>query len=88
MAISYPDFYTELAALDTTITSAWNNAQSELGTQNPPNTYFLEISWEDGKIRRTYDGSQVSGLSKAEQLRLYPQLNGLFKKAMLALLMP
>lgn len=88
MAVNYSDFFTQLQTLDTDINNSWGLAQSELGTQGAPDTIFLELNYSGGKILRLWDGSQVNGLPQSEQLRLYPQLNGLFKKAMLALLMP
>jgi hypothetical protein len=88
MAVNYPEFFTRLQTLDTDINNSWSLAQSELNAQGAPDTIFLEITYSGGKILRLWDGSQVNGLSESEQLRLYPQLNGLFRKASLALLMP
>jgi hypothetical protein len=70
------------------VSSAFSFAQSELGTQGAPETFFLEIAFSGGKIIRNWDGNQVNGLPLAEQWRLYPQLGGLFNLAMRNLLYP
>lgn len=70
------------------VSAAFSNAQTELGTQGAPETFFLEISYSGGKIVRNWDGIQVNTLSLAEQWRLYPQLGGLFNLAMRKLLYP
>lgn len=64
------------------VLSAFSFAESELSAQGCPETYFLEINYSGGKINRIWDGNQVSGLSQAEQWRLYQQLGGLFNLAM------
>lgn len=84
----YQDLFTELSTFDGSVLQAWIDAKNELAAQGVPETIFLELRYGDGKIFRLWDGSDVTGLSESEQLRLYPQLNGLFRKASLALLMP
>lgn len=84
----YTQFYTESTATESQIINAWIDARDELSAQGAPDTWYLEINYTSGKIRRTYDDTEVATLSEAEQLRLYPQLNGLFKKAVFNLLMP
>ena len=84
----YQNFYSEAQTIETQIINAWNDSETELNAQGAPDTWYLEINFTSGKIRRTYDDAQVSSLSDSEQRRLYPQLNGLFQKAVFNLLMP
>jgi hypothetical protein len=80
-----PNFATiagQLTAEAADITAAWDDARIELNTQGAPEVYFLEINFTGGRIRRTFDDAQVSSLPSSEQLRLYPQLGGLFNLAM------
>jgi hypothetical protein len=84
----YQDFFLDLVTLDADIGAAYSNAQSEMQSQGMPTTIFLELIFADGKISRLRDNQNMTGLPEAELRRLYPQLNGLFRKASLALLMP
>lgn len=84
----YTQFYTASTLTETEIINAWIDARDELNAQGAPDTWYLEINYTSGKIRRTYDDTEVNTLSDSEQRRLYPQLNGLFQKAVFALLMP
>lgn len=84
----YTQFYTASTLTRTEILNAWIEAKDELVAQGAPDTWFLEINFTGGKIRRTYDDNMVETLSESEQRRLYPQLNGLFQRAVFNLLMP
>lgn len=79
---------TALNAEQTTILAAFTDAETELSNLSAPSTAYLEIYWTGGRIERLYDSAQVSGLSDAEQYRLYPQLISLFNAATRALLYP
>lgn len=85
---NYSTITTELTAQSVDILAAFAAAQTELQTQAAPETYFLEIGFIAGKVQRIWDGTQVSSLPAAEQLRLYPQLGGLFNLAIRNLLYP
>lgn len=85
----YPTIATNLTTESTDILAAFNEAATELATQGAPQTAFLEIEWNGAsRVLRIFDGANVAGLSQAEQLRLYPQLGGLFNLAMRNLLYP
>jgi len=84
----YPTIATNLTTEESNITSAWGFAETELTSQGAPQTGFLEITWTTTNIVRAFDGAQVSTLAQSEQLRLYPQLGGLFNLAMRNLLYP
>lgn len=81
---------TDLANQSAEILAAFTNAEQELTTQGAPQTVFLEIYFTGGTgtIRRIWDDTDVSSLSASEQLRLYPQLGGLFNLTMKQLLYP
>ena len=85
---NYATIAADLTAESVDILAAWNDARAELITQGAPETYFLEIYFDTSRIKRTFDGAAVNSLSQAEQLRLYPQLGGLFNLAMRNLLYP
>ena len=86
----YTTIATNLSTEQNEILAAFSNAETELNSQGAPQTGFLEIYWNPGsvEIQRLFDNARVAGLSDAEQLRLYPQLGGLFNAAMRALLYP
>lgn len=84
----YPTIATNLTTEESNITSAWGSAETELAAQIAPATPFLEIQWDGSAITRIFDSVQVSTLAQSEQLRLYPQLGGLFNLAMRNLLYP
>jgi hypothetical protein len=84
----YPTIATNLTTEESNITSAWGFAETELATQTAPQAIFLEIQWDGSAITRIFDSAQVSSLAQSEQLRLYPQLGGLFNLAMRNLLYP
>jgi hypothetical protein len=77
-----------LTTEETTILDSWGDAESQLSTSSAPSTAFLEIQWDGSRITRVFDGVQVSSLGRSEQLRLYPQLGGLFNLAIRNLLYP
>ena len=85
---NYATIAGQLTAESVDIAAAWGDAQAELSTQGAPVTYFLEIYWDTGRIKRVFDDARVNTLPAAEQLRLYPQLGGLFNLAMRNLLYP
>jgi hypothetical protein len=85
---NYTTIAADLTAESVDIAAAWGDAQSELATQGAPVTYFLEIYWDTGRIKRIFDDARMTSLPAAEQLRLYPQLGGLFNLAMRNLLYP
>jgi hypothetical protein len=83
----YPTIATNLTTEESNIIASWGFAETELQSQGAPATEFLEIRWDGGSsIVRVFDGSAVSSLLQSEQLRLYPQLGGLFNLAMRNLL--
>ena len=85
----YPTIATNLTTESTDILAAFTDAATELASQGAPQTLFLEIEWTGAtRIVRIFDGVNVAALSQAEQLRLYPQLGGLFNLAMRNLLYP
>jgi hypothetical protein len=88
MSTPYPVIVAELVAEQAEVLSAFNNAQTELNSQGAPVTAFLEIYFDGSAILRLFDNTPVTGLTPSEQLRLYPQLGGLFNLAMRASLYP
>jgi hypothetical protein len=67
---------------DVYVVNAFQQAQDELSNLSCDPTAFLEIKYDGGgNIRRIWDDSVVQSLSERERLRLFPQLNGLFKLA-------
>lgn len=70
------------------VTGAFTDAQTELSNIFAPNVQYLELYFDGANIRRAWDGEKVDGLPLSEQLRLYPQLDGLFKKASFAVSLP
>ncbi len=85
---NYATIAGQLTAESVDILSAFADARTELITQGAGDTYFLEINYTSSRIKRTFDDVEVISLSDAEQLRLYPQLGGLFNLAMRNLLYP
>jgi hypothetical protein len=85
---NYATIASDLTSESVDILAAFTDAQAELGTKGAPDTYFLEINFSSSRVRRNLDNARVDGLSQAEQLRLYPQLGGLFNLAMRNLLYP
>jgi hypothetical protein len=80
----YHDIYKpELVTIhDTYVVNAFQQAQDELNNLSCDQTAFLEIKYDGGgNIRRIWDDQVVQSLSERERLRLFPQLNGLFKLA-------
>lgn len=70
------------------VTGAFTDAQTELGNISAPTVQYLELFYDGSKICRAWDGEKVDTLPLSEQLRLYPQLDGLFKKAAFVVSMP
>lgn len=67
---------------DTVVVNAFDNAATTLNAYGCDQTAFLELYFDGTKIVRIWDSTNVSSLPERERLRLYPQLNGLFKLAM------
>lgn len=85
MALNIYDakYFPELETLrDDYIIDAFSNAETTMNSNGCPSCAFLELKFQGGKIVRAWDATQVSILSAAERLRLFPQLNGLFKLGM------
>lgn len=70
------------------VTGAFTDAQNELFNIGAPPVQYLEIYFDGSKIYRAWDDQRVDILPLSEQLRLYPQLDGLFKKAVFAFVLP
>lgn len=70
------------------VTGAFTDAQTELVNIAAPTVQYLEIYFDGSHVRRAWDGEKVDTLPLSEQLRLYPQLDGLFKKATFVVSMP
>jgi len=80
----YHDIYRpELITIhDTYVVNAFQQAQDELLNFGCDPVAFLEIKYDGGgRIRRIWDDQEVQTLTERERLRLFPQLNGLFKLA-------
>jgi hypothetical protein len=77
-------YHSELINIhDTYVVIAFQQAQDELSNLSCDQTAFLEIRYDGGgNVRRIWDDQRVQDLSERERLRLFPQLNGLFKLAM------
>ena len=67
---------------DKYVVNAFNQAQNELTSFGCDNVAFLEIKFDGSQIVRIWDSTIVQSLPERERLRLFPQLNGLFKLAM------
>jgi len=80
----YPTIATNLTVEEADIAVSWGYAAAELVSQAAPDTIFLEIKFSvgAGAILREFDGVAINTLALSEQLRLYPQLGGLFNLAM------
>jgi hypothetical protein len=79
----YTQIATNLTTEESNILASWGFAEAELASQSAPATAFLEIQWDGTTaISRVFDNAQISTLAQSEQLRLYPQLGGLFNLAM------
>jgi hypothetical protein len=78
----YHDIYRpELITIhDAYVVNAFQQAQDELLNYGCDPAAFLEIRYDGGgHIQRIWDGQEVQTLPERERLRLFPQLNGLFK---------
>jgi hypothetical protein len=84
----FPSYYAELQDQAINVQNFWASAQSQLSSVGAPDTIFLDIGLVSGKIVRLSDGAQVLALTDSEKLALFPHLNGLFKKASNAVLLP
>jgi hypothetical protein len=88
--MSYSQLFTDLGTQATEILSAFTDAGLQLQTSGVSiQVFYQEIYYDGGGlIRRRYDDTRVNALSNLEQLRLYPQLNGLFIEASKTVLYP
>jgi hypothetical protein len=86
----FPTLYDDLEQQSLDILAAFTNAGNKLATQGVTTVVFYgEIYYDGGGlIRRRYDDTRVNALPSLEQLRLFTQLNGLFKAASNTLLYP
>jgi hypothetical protein len=86
----FPSIYDKQEQLSFDILAAFTNAGTELLNSGVTNSVqYLEIYYDGaGEIRRRYDDTRVNVLPSLEQLRLYPQLNGLFIEAAKTTLYP
>lgn len=84
----YTGYVTDLTAQATQIAGGWADAQAVLGANSAPDTAFLEIGYQGGKIVRLWDQQEMTILPASERERLFPQLAGLFKLAMNNVLLP
>ena len=64
------------------------DVRTQLLNISAPAVQYLEILWDGGRIYRAWDNTEVVTLPLSEQARLYPQLDGLFKKAVDAVNLP
>ena len=79
----FPSIAIDLYQESLDVLAAFTNAETELLAQAALGATFLEITYDgSGIISRIFDNAQVSTLSDPEQLRLYPQLVGLFNLAL------
>lgn len=79
----YPTYREELITIhDNYVVDAFSQAATSMSEQGCDSTAFLEIYYQEGKIFRIWDSAEVQVLSQRERLRLFPQLNGLYKLAM------
>jgi hypothetical protein len=86
----YPLIYQNLLQQSLDILAAFTNAGTELQTAGVTIVVqYLEIYYDgSGSIRRRWDDTRVNTLSNIEQLRLFPQLGGLFIEASKVTLYP
>ena len=86
----YPTIYGDLSQQSLDILAAFTNAGTELQTAGVTTVViYLEIYYDgSGNIRRRWDDTRVNALSNIEQLRLFPQLGGLFIEASKVTLYP
>jgi len=86
----YPTIYGDLFQQSLDILAAFTNAGTELQTAGVTIVVlYLEIYYDgSGSIRRRWDDVRVNTLSNIEQLRLFPQLGGLFIEASKVILYP
>jgi hypothetical protein len=86
----YPTIYGDLFQQSLDILAAFTNAGNELQTAGVTIVVlYLEIYYDgSGVIRRRFDDERISTLSNIEQLRLFPQLGGLFIEASKVILYP
>jgi hypothetical protein len=67
---------------DQYVVNAFDQAGAVMNETGCDPTAFLEIKYDGGgNVRRIWDDQRVNDLSERERLRLFPQLNGLFKLA-------
>jgi hypothetical protein len=78
----FPTIANDLAQESLDVLAAFSNAETELVGQGAQPATFLELAFDGTYINRIFDNAQVLTLSDSEQLRLYPQLFGLFNLAM------
>jgi len=86
----YPTIYGDLSQQALDILAAFTNAGTELQTAGVTIVVlYLEIYYDGtGLIRRRWDDTRVNALPSTEQLRLFPQLGGLFIEASKVILYP
>lgn len=70
------------------ILTSFADVRTQLGIISAPPVQYLEILWDGSRIYRAWDNTEVVTLPFSEQARLYPQLDGLFKKAVDAVNLP
>jgi len=86
----YPTIYSNLSQQSLDILAAFTNAGTELNSIGVTAVVlYLEIYYDGGgNIRRRWDDTRVNVLPNIEQLRLFPQLGGLFIEASKVILYP
>ena len=77
----FPTWYTDLAQTQLDITSAYSFAETEMSNNGIGDFNHLDLEWSGGKVKRRYDGAQVSTLGDKTMLKYYEQLKGLYKLA-------
>lgn len=84
----YPSMFATLDQESLDILAAFANAEAALSSNSGAAVSFLELTYSAGVISRSFDSSAVTSLSDAEQLRLFPQLAGLFNLSIRTALYP
>lgn len=84
----YTQWASDLVNQETQIEDGWADAETVLASNSAPDTAFLELGWQGGKIIWLYNNAQVSTLAPSDRERLFPQLAGLFKMAINNALLP
>lgn len=64
---------------DNYVVNAFQQAQDEMNAFGCDPCAFLELRYVENQIIRIWDGAVVQSLTERERLRLFPQLDGLFK---------